>query len=412
MHASRLAPLLLLASSSSVVLAAPHQLAASNSTDRLVLPYNSSLPLNVTDTAGGDAPNAPLTAYITDTVIAQFWIANFLENLEASFFAAGAENLSEWGTEGYPAGTLEVVRKVAAVRPPPPSTASSATLLSASIHSEILTQAPRQQEQVHVTTITSILSAYNHLPLQPCRYQFPVTSTSEFLSLAQTITAVGIGAILDIAATLAEQAPLLLPSLTSLVTVEARHDAFFRSAAANLVPNPAPFDTRISAVWALNLAWPFVVPGSCPTPLEFPFFAPLNIGVAAPGSVGRRRCVNASADDATSSSSASSTSTALASANTTPTDPPPAPRMTFTLPLPFQPYLNLAASSVLYVAWVNQANVPVYTEATVTDGTVETAVPPGLAGVAFAALTGQNQAWNVTALTNATLAGPVVVGVS
>lgn len=110
MYASTLALIILLAYS---VLATPLHPASFNSTGRLV---NSTLPLNVTDTAGGNVPNVPLPTSVSDAVIAQFWIANFLENLEACFFEAGAKNLTEWGTDGYPAGTLEVVRRVAAVR--------------------------------------------------------------------------------------------------------------------------------------------------------------------------------------------------------------------------------------------------------------------------------------------------------
>lgn len=67
----------------------------------------------------------------------------------------------------------------------------------------------------------------------------------------------------------------------------------------------------------------------------------------------------------------------------------------------------------LFVGWVNQANKIAYSPAKVTgDGFVETTIPDGLAGIAFAALTGQQAALDVNALTPLTLAGPAVVQVS
>lgn len=70
----------------------------------------------------------------------------------------------------------------------------------------------------------------------------------------------------------------------------------------------------------------------------------------------------------------------------------------------------------MYIGWVNQANLPVYTNVTIAAGipagTFTTTVPPGLGGMAFAALTGQTAATDVGALTVATLAGPALVEIS
>lgn len=63
-----------------------------------------------------------------------------------------------------------------------------------------------------------------------------------------------------------------------------------------------------------------------------------------------------------------------------------------------------------YIGWVNQANVIVYTPATVAgEGQVKSTIPDGLAGLAFAALMGQNEAVDVNALMGVTLAGPAPV---
>ena len=195
-----------------------------------------------------------------------------------------------------------------------------------------------------------------------------MTNTAEFIKLAQVITTVGIGAVIDLAASAATTDPVLLQNIASTVTVEARHDAFFRQA-LSLTPNPAPQDTRISPEWALNLALPFVLPGSCPLSPAVRRFPSLEIlGVMTP------------------------TTTMITFATTA----------------------NVTQG--MYVGWVNQANVPVYTSISVLagmpQGVFNTTVPPGMGGMAFAALTGQTMALDVAALTVATLAGPVPVPIS
>ena len=45
-------------------------------------------------------------------------------------------------------------------------------------------------------------------------------------------------------------------------------------------------------------------------------------------------------------------------------------------------------------------------------GVVKSTIPEGMAGIAFAALTGQKTAGNVTDLTSVTLAGPAPVQIS
>ena len=71
------------------------------------------------------------------------------------------------------------------------------------------------------------------------------------------------------------------------------------------------------------------------------------------------------------------------------------------------------SNSSYYIGWVNQANVINYTPATVDkNGRVESSIPSGMAGLAFAALTGQNTAVDVNALTGVTVAGPAPVQIS
>lgn len=61
-------------------------------------------------------PNTPPPPTLSNGTLNDFQIAQFLENMESAFFQAGVKNLTEWGTQGYPANTLDVVSRVAAVR--------------------------------------------------------------------------------------------------------------------------------------------------------------------------------------------------------------------------------------------------------------------------------------------------------
>jgi hypothetical protein len=299
--------------------------------------------------AGGNVPDTQPPPTLSPATLNDFQIANFLENIESAFFQAGVTNLTTWGTTGFPSNTLDVVSRVAA------------------------------QEQVHVATFEDLLTHFNTSIIPPCQYTFPVTNTQEFLSLAQIITSVGIGAVIDIAANVALQDPVLLQNIASTVTVEARHDAFFRGAALGLSPNPSPQDTRISAAWALNLALPFVVKDSCDLFPEVTIFPPLSV-------------VNPVAPSITTSLTNATSGT-----------------ITFTT--------TANATADMFIGWVNQANTVVYTPVTLGGegngmATITTTMPPGMAGIGFAALTNQSSAPDVGTLTAATVAGPAVVQVS
>lgn len=300
-------------------------------------------PARVAHIAGGAPPNSPPPANISATAIAGFTGANFLENLESAFFFAGLQNLTHtWNSSP---DVIAVVRNVIA------------------------------QEEVHVQTIENLLSHFKAPTLDPCKYVFPVTSEASFLQLANIITSVGIGAVINLASTIAVTDPGLVPGPASILAVEARHDAFFRISGLNAVPNPAPFDTRISGAWALNLANQFVVPGSCPPDqkIKFPIFPTLTvIPPRADSPIVGTGCEISFIVDTS----------------------------------------KLTQQEQLFVGWVNQANVPVYTPAKISDGKVHTSVPAGLSGVAFAALTDQTTATDVNALTEKTLAGPAPVQIS
>lgn len=314
------------------------------STSALVLPRQQ--PPQVIANAGGAPPNVPPPAQLSDGATADFQGVNFLENLESAFFLAGLQNLTNtWNHDREFDLAIDIVTKVQA------------------------------QELIHVQTAENILNHFGKKTFTPCKYQFPVTNAEEFFALSNIITSAGIGAVINVASGLALTDPELVPGPASILAIEARHDAFFRAASVSPIPNPAPFDTRISAAYALNLASAFIVPNSCTGGMpSFPVIPPLKAVQKSPltGSSGF---------------------------------------LSFTFDAKSVSQADL--SKTLYIGWVNQANVVNYTPATIgATGEINTEIPAGLAGLAFAALTSQNTAADVNALTTVTLAGPAPVQIS
>lgn len=263
-------------------------------------------------------------------------------------------NLTQWGTAGY----------------------------IGNVNNLIAVQKAAAQEEVHVATIEALLQHNGAQTINPCQYEFPVSNAEEFFALANIITSVGIGAIFDLQDGVSQTDPGLEVSVSGIVTVESRHDAFFRMTAGE-TPNPSPFDTHISGAWAYNLALDFIIPGSCGNGLpasitSIPVFPPLGlVGTNEP---------------------------AFASTNSIGT-------LVFTVNTMQMP--SSWSHRPLFMGWVNQEMAPIYTPVTVMNGNqLQTQVPTGMNGMAFVALTGQNTAADVTALTAATIAGPLPIPIS
>lgn len=104
----------------------------------------------------------------------------------------------------------------------------------------------KQQEEVHLEKLTAILNTYNVLLIPPCNYSFPVSSAKEFFEVADLIGSVGISATIGLSQRLALPDPCVARLISSILSVESRHDAFFRDVKER-EPNLSPFDTGISA---------------------------------------------------------------------------------------------------------------------------------------------------------------------
>ena len=191
------------------------------------------------------------------------------------------------------------------------------------------------------------------------------------------ITSVGIGAYLGGAQNITDD-PALLTAASSIVTVEARHDAYLR-AGIGASPFPTAFDTALTAVYAYNLAQMFIV--SCPQQLPLTILPKLTLKSPMPP----------------------------------PNLQPPTPAgnpLQFTYD-PSTFFVQVDPNAPLYIGLINMVTNVTYTEVTSCgNNCAQIPVPQGAAGAAFAVLTTFAGADNLSEnqLTSfGTLAGPAEV---
>jgi len=175
-----------------------------------------------------------------DATILQF--ALILEHLEDVFYSEALSKFDEqaFADAGY-AGLYPVLQQVAA------------------------------DEASHVEFLTTALKAAGvSSPPQRCQYSFPYEDVSGFLGLSQVIENVGVSAYLGAAGDIAD--PGYVTVAGSILTVEARHNAFIRFL-NNYTPFPTPYDTPQSASNVVGIVSPFFTScpeGSAPTIPAFP----------------------------------------------------------------------------------------------------------------------------------------------
>ncbi|KAJ9267800.1 hypothetical protein DTO195F2_134 [Paecilomyces variotii] len=125
--------------------------------------------------------------------------------------------------------------------------------------------AVQAQEELHALNANGALKHFGAAPIQPCRYNFPVSDLQSALTLAGTFTSVVLGTLQDVIQIFAQNgdAPLTT-GIASVIGQEGEQEGWYRLLQGK-IPNELPFltaSTRDFAVNALNQT--FFVPGSCP----------------------------------------------------------------------------------------------------------------------------------------------------
>ena len=206
--------------------------------------------LEIEQAAGGTAINAtasPLFAPfgVADTTLVVLRLIAFNEIFEVAFFTEVLTNITN-NVPGYdiPAGF-------------------DRDYILATF------KAIQAQEELHALNANGGLAVFDTKnvtgPIQPCEYNFPVSTFDEAINLANTCTDVVLGTLQDAATALGADGDIgLIRGIASVIGQEGQQDGFFRFL-QDRTPSAQPFLTASAGPFAFSaLNQNFVVPGSCP----------------------------------------------------------------------------------------------------------------------------------------------------
>ncbi|KAL3427929.1 twin-arginine translocation pathway signal [Phlyctema vagabunda] len=114
-------------------------------------------------------------------------------------------------------------------------------------------------EATHVITLNSAIAGAGTQPVQPCTYNFGFTTAAAMVATAGVLENIGVSAYIGAAPLV--KTPAILTVAAEIVTVEARHQTFIRTA-SKAAAIPSAFDTPLGIRSVFTLAAGFI--SSCP----------------------------------------------------------------------------------------------------------------------------------------------------
>jgi hypothetical protein len=122
------------------------------------------------------------------------------------------------------------------------------------------------------------LQGVNAFAPSACQYQFPVSNLRDAVNIAETFTAIVLGALQGANVLFGQDGNLgPIQTISSVIGQEGEQNGYYR-VFLNKVPSESPFLTAVPAPFAWSALQMFIIPGSCPFPLSninLPIFPPL-----------------------------------------------------------------------------------------------------------------------------------------
>ncbi|KND91796.1 hypothetical protein TOPH_03468 [Tolypocladium ophioglossoides CBS 100239] len=212
---------------------------------------NAQQKLAIAQQAGGLLPNGPPPPSLGASSITAFQLIASNELFETAYFSSLLQNITA-GAPGYQAQNKDELTKI------------FATVLA--------------QEEQHALAAVATLQSVKAFAPSACQYQFPVSNLQDAVNLAETFTAIVLGALQGANVIFAQDGNAgPIQTVSSVIGQEGEQNGYYR-VFLNKVPSESPFLTTVPAPFAWSALQMFIVPGSCPFPLSninLPIFPPL-----------------------------------------------------------------------------------------------------------------------------------------
>ncbi|KAF4964389.1 hypothetical protein FSARC_7688 [Fusarium sarcochroum] len=209
--------------------------------------------------AGGKLPGGALPTSLGPGSTVAFQLIAFNELFETAYFSSLLHNVTN-GVKGY---EVEGEKRYEAIK--------------------VLKTVLAQEEQHAIGALAILKSAKKFAP-SPCKYKFPVNNLKDAVLLAETFTAVVLGALQDANVIFAKEGlPEVVRLVSSVIGQEGEQNGFYR-VYLNQVPSESPFLTTVPASFAWSALQGFVVPGSCTEDIkkiQLPIFPALSVNGGA-----------------------------------------------------------------------------------------------------------------------------------
>ncbi|MCJ1455259.1 hypothetical protein MMC28_005613 [Mycoblastus sanguinarius] len=210
--------------------------------------------------AQGTLPDGPLPTSLKSAGITTLQLLALNEIFEVAYFTELLSNVTN-EVPGYDTKSIAPLERKYAI--------------------DVLT-AVVNQEKLHAAGVNGILQSANQPAILPCEYQFPVSTFTEAVFLAQTFTEVVLGTLPEVQTLFAADGgdeSALVNLIGSVLAQEGEQTGFYRTVQKK-TPSAAPFLTGGSPSFAFSAIQAFIVPGSCPQPLSnvnLTTFGPLTV---------------------------------------------------------------------------------------------------------------------------------------
>jgi len=136
------------------------------------------------------------------------------------------------------------------------------------------------QEELHTLNANGALAKFGAQPVQPCKYEIPVTNLKDAVALASTFNDVVLGTLQNVETRFGQEGDNgFLQGVASVIGQEGEQNGFFRILQGK-IPSALPFLTTSTLEFAFSaLNQMFIVPGSCPNinTIPLPIFGALTV---------------------------------------------------------------------------------------------------------------------------------------